>query len=60
MAKTTQKVIFHRGGMRPGTPDSGTVRPKAAPADKGGEWQHKSNSNGTVRSHNTGSKKQSK
>lgn len=37
VAKLTQhKVIHHRGGMRPGTPDPRTVRPPAAPADKGG------------------------
>lgn len=37
MAKLTQnRVIKHRGGMRPGGPDPVHVRPPPAPADKGG------------------------
>lgn len=37
MAKLIQnRVIEHRGGMRPGGPDPVHVRPPAAPADKGG------------------------
>ena len=38
MAKPTPtKVIHHRGGMRPNTPDRGAIRPLNAPSDKSGE-----------------------
>lgn len=38
MAKLTpNKVIHHRGGVRPNTPDRGAIRPLDAPSDKNGE-----------------------
>lgn len=43
-----QKVIYHRGGMRPNTPARGNIRPLAAPTDKGGKIQSR-NSDGTHR-----------
>lgn len=43
-----QKVIYHRGGMRPNTPDRGEIRPLPAPTDKGGQVQSR-NGDGTHR-----------
>jgi len=62
MAKLThQKVIHHRGGMRPGTPDPAVIRPGPAPADKGGEWQSRSSNTGrVVRNSNTNGSKPKK